>query len=126
MVSSMLNCRFPIQATLTLTLMGWATPALSSPIHILINVQGNVQVKKAQWKDFHQAESGITLSGEDKIKLGSNASVTIYCSDRNQWTENQQGTYLVSQGCPEGDVVIRLCPDCNNEKSRPLVSKEER
>ncbi|GGA27005.1 hypothetical protein CYANOKiyG1_43170 [Okeania sp. KiyG1] len=105
--------------------MGWATPVLSSPIHHIIDVRGNVQVKKAQWKDFYQAESGITLSGEDKIKLGSNASVTVYCSDRNKWTVEQPGTYLVSEGCPEGEAVIRSCPDCNNDTRRPPGIKEE-
>ncbi|NEP87369.1 MAG: tetratricopeptide repeat protein [Okeania sp. SIO2C2] len=122
----MLNWKRTIQAALTLILMGWATPVLSSPIHVLIDVRGNVQVKKAQWKGFIQAESGITLSSEDKIKLGSNASVTVYCSDRNQWTETQAGTYLVSKGCPEGETVIRLCPDCNNDTRRPSGKKEER
>ncbi|NEP78785.1 MAG: tetratricopeptide repeat protein, partial [Okeania sp. SIO3B3] len=120
-----LNWKGTIQATLTLILIGWATPVLSSPAHILIDVRGNVQVKKVQWKDFHKAESGITLSGEDKIKLGSNASVTVYCSDRNRWTVEQPGTYLVSKGCSEGEAVIRLCPDCNNDKLRPPSIKEE-
>ncbi|NEQ76940.1 MAG: hypothetical protein F6K23_30290 [Okeania sp. SIO2C9] len=109
-----LNWKTTTQAALTLILMGWITPVLSSPIHILIDVQGNVQVKKAQWKDFYQAESGITLSGEDEIKLGSNASITVYCSNQNQWVMEQPGTYLISQKCPEGKPVPELCPDCNN------------
>ncbi|MGK7943601.1 MAG: tetratricopeptide repeat protein [Microcystaceae cyanobacterium] len=128
MVNCVLNWRSTIQVLLSLTLIGWATPVLSNSnsIHILIDFKGNVQVKKAEWKKFNQAESGITLSGEDKIKLGNNASVTIYCSDRNQWTETQAGTYLVSQGCPEGEAVIRLCPDCNNTTTRDIVVVEER
>lgn len=122
----MLNWKGTIQAALTLTLIGWATPVLSSPAHILIDVWGNVQVKKEQWKGFHQAESGIILSAEDEIKLGSNASVTIYCSDRYIWTVEQPGAYLVSQGCPEGEAVIRLCPDCNNKELRFATLKEEK
>ncbi len=121
-----LNWKGTIQAALTLIVMGWATPVLSSPIHVLIDFRGNVQVKKAQWKGFIQAESGITLSGEDKIKLRNNASVTVYCSDRNQWVVEQPGTYLVSLGCPEGEAVIRLCPDCNNDKLRDPTLKEEK
>ncbi|NEQ38167.1 MAG: hypothetical protein F6K40_18620 [Okeania sp. SIO3I5] len=126
MVNSMLNWKRTIQATLTLIIIGWATPVLSSPIHLLINFLGNVQVKKTQWKDFIQAESGITLSGEDQVMLGNNASVTVYCSDRNQWKVEQPGTYLVSQGCPEGEGVIRLCPKCNNPTIRVPGLREEK
>ncbi|NES02382.1 MAG: tetratricopeptide repeat protein [Okeania sp. SIO2F4] len=121
-----LNWKKTIQAALTLILIGWATPVLSSPAHILIDVRGNVQVKKSQWKDFIQAESGILLSSEDEIKLGSNSSVKVYCSDRNKWVLEEPGTYLVSQGCPEGEAVIRLCPDCNNPGGRFPTIKEEK
>ncbi|NEQ41903.1 MAG: hypothetical protein F6K40_39275 [Okeania sp. SIO3I5] len=121
-----LNWKGTIQALLSLTLIGWATPVLSSPIHVLIDVRGNVEVKKTQWKDFYQAESGITLSGEDKIKLRSNASVTVYCSDLNQRTVEQAGTYPVSEVCPEREAVIRLCPDCNNDKLRDPTLREEK
>ncbi|NEP05441.1 MAG: hypothetical protein F6K25_24130 [Okeania sp. SIO2G4] len=121
----MLNWKGVIQAALTFILMGWATPVLSSPVHRIIDFQGNVQVKKAQWKGFHQAEFGITLSNKDKIKLGSNAWVKVYCSDLNQYTVKQPRTYLVSEVCPKGEGVIRLCPDCNNDRLRPLVFKEK-
>ncbi len=108
--------------------MGWATPVGSNPdaIHILTDFQGNVQVKKTQSKNFHQADYGTTLSGNDQIKVGSQSSVTIYCSDQNQWTETQPGIYLVSQGCSAGEAVIRSCPDCNNDTRRPLGTKEQR
>ena len=45
-------------------LLGWATPVLGSSAHILIDVQNNALVKKAQWQDFHRAESGMTLSSD--------------------------------------------------------------
>ena len=124
----MLNWKTTIQAVLSLTLMGWAIPVWSSSngIHILMEFQGDVRVKKAEGKDFRRAEYGITLSGEDEIKLAGNASVAIYCSDQNQWTVDQPGTYPLSQGCPEGEAVIRLCPDCNNDTRRPSGTKEER
>ena len=128
MVNSVFTWKNAIQAVLSLTLMGWVTPVGSNPsgIHILIDFKGNVQVKKAQWRQFHQANSGITLSSNDQIKLGSNASVTIYCSNQNQWTVKQPGTHRLSQGCPAGEAIIRLCPDCNNDTRRPLGTKEER
>ena len=124
----MLSWRTTIQAVFSLTLMAWAIPVSSGSngIHIMIEFQGNVRVKKAQWKDFHQAKYGITLSGEDKIELRGNASVRIYCSNQNQWTVKQPGTYLVSEGCPEGEPVIKSCPDCNNDKLRPFGTKEEK
>ncbi|NEO55846.1 MAG: tetratricopeptide repeat protein [Okeania sp. SIO3B5] len=123
----MLNWKKIIQAAFTLTLVGCTTPVLNNPnnIHTLISFQGNVQVKKAKWNSFHQVDSVTILSGEDKIQLGSNASVKVYCSDLNQRTVEQPGTYLLSEVCPEGDSVRRLCPDCNNKTRRPLVSTEE-
>ncbi|NEO55478.1 MAG: tetratricopeptide repeat protein [Okeania sp. SIO3B5] len=121
-----LNWKRKIQATLTLIIIGWATPVLSTPIHLLIDFLGNVQVKKAEWKDFIQAESVTTLSGEDEVMLGNNASVTVYCSDRNKWKVEKPGTYFVSEGCPEGKGVIRLCPDCNNQTIRFPGLREEK
>ena len=124
MKNYLLNWKRTIQAGLTLTLIGWTAPVLSSPAHILIDFQDDVQVKKAQWNKFHQAESGMTLSGKDKIKVGSNAEVTVYCGDRTKWTVQQPGTYLVSQGCPTGETVVALCPDCNNMTTRSIGQKE--
>ena len=122
----MLNWKAKIQAGLILIFVGWATPVLSSPLHILIDVRGNVEVKKAEWKRFDKAESGITLSGEDKVKLGSNASLMIYCSDQNKRVVEGPGTYLVSDKCLPGKATIRLCPSCNNATARPVGVKEER
>lgn len=125
----MLTWKSSIPVVLSLAIMGWVTPVWSNPngIHLLSEFKGNVQVKKAQQSQFQQANAGITtLSSDDQIKLGSNASVTIYCSNLNQWTVTQPGTYSVSQGCPAGEAIIVLCPDCNNRTRRPLGTKEER
>jgi len=119
-----LDSKGKIQALLNLTFMGWAIPVLSIPIHHIIDVRGNVQVKKAQWKSFHKAESGITLNGRDKIKLEKNASVTIYCSNDNQRTINKPGTYLVSRECAEKEPVPPLCEECNND-SRAIDSRAD-
>ena len=128
MVNSVLNWKTAIQAILSLTIAGWVTPAWSNSkaIHTLINFQGNVQVQKAQWTQFHHAEFGDSLNSNDQIKLGNNASVTIYCSNLNQWTVTQPGTHQVSQGCPAGEAIIRLSPEDNNGTRRRTVSKEER
>ena len=122
----MLNWKEKIQAALTLILVGWATPVLSSPLHVLIDIRGTVEVKKTEWKRFNKAESGIILSGEDKIKLSNNASLMIYCSNQKKWVVEGPGTYLVSQGCSKGEGVIRLCPSCNNDKRRPSGIKEQK
>ena len=121
----MLNWKAKIQAGLILIFVGWATPVLSSPLHILIDVRGNVEVKKAQSKRFNKAEYGMTLSGEDKVKLGSNASLMIYCSDQNKRVVEGPGTYLVSEKCLPGKPTIRLCPSCNNDTRRLFGVKEE-
>ncbi|NEQ84486.1 MAG: hypothetical protein F6K26_31285, partial [Moorea sp. SIO2I5] len=120
MINSVFSWKSTIQALLSLTLIGWATPVWSNSnaIHILLDFKGNVQVKKTQWKQFHQADSGITLTSNDQIKLGPNASVTIYCSNRDKLTETQPATHLLSEICRAGEAVIRLCPDCNNDTRR--------
>ena len=125
MINSLLNWKRTIQVSWTFMLLGWATPVLGSSAHILIDVQNNALVKKVQWQDFHRAESGMTLSSEDKIKLASNASVTVYCSDRNKWTVNKPGTYTVSQGCPQGEKIVSLSQDFNNMTTRNTVIKEK-
>jgi len=122
----MLNWKEKIQAALTLILVGWATPVLSSPLHVLIDIRGTVEVKKTEWKRFNKAESGIILSGEDKIKLSNNDSLMIYCSNKNKWVVEAQGTYLVSHGWTQDEALITLCLRCITDKRRPLRLQEQK
>ncbi|NEQ63712.1 MAG: hypothetical protein F6K53_43020, partial [Moorea sp. SIO4A1] len=107
--------------------MGCTTPvgSNSNSIHMLMNFKGNVQVKKTQWRKLHQDDYGSPLNSNDQIKLERNASVTIYCSNGDPLTETQPGTHLLSEICRAGEAVIRLCPDCNNDTRRPIVTKEQ-
>lgn len=125
MVNSVFNWKSAIQGILSLTLMGWVTPVWSNPsgIHILIDFTGDVQVKKEEWMQFHQANSGITLSSQDQIKLGSKASITILCSSLNQSKVTEQGTHLISQGCLTGEPTIKLCSKCNNDENNMVLSR---
>lgn len=92
-------------------------PAFSAPTHILINVEGNVQVKKSKWKDFNKIEPGITLNSKDKIKVIDNASATIYCSDKTRWIIDKPGIHSISEGCSEGSKIASLHKG-NNQSTR--------
>ncbi|MDE5068923.1 MAG: hypothetical protein O4861_16005 [Trichodesmium sp. St16_bin4-tuft] len=117
MVNFSLSLKRKIQTALTLIVMGWAMPAFSAPTHILINVEGNVQVKKSKWKDFNKIEPGITLNSKDKIKVIDNASATIYCSDKTRWIIDKPGIHSISDGCSEGSKIA-LINQGNNQSTR--------
>lgn len=105
--------------------MGWVIFVLSSFFYILIDVWGNVEVKKVEWKIFNKVEFGMIFSSEDKVKLGSNVFLIIYCSDKNKRVVEGLGIYFVFEKCFLGKFIIKVCLSCNNDDVCFVGVKEE-
>lgn len=120
------NWRRTAQAVASGTILGLMSAGMSpsSGIHILIELSGEVELKKVDWEQPQKAHSGNTLGSNDELTVGSNGSATVYCSTQNQWKVTQAGTYSVSNGCPSGEPAIKI-PDSNNDLLRPPGVKEE-
>ena len=92
-------------------------------VNTIFEVKGKVIVKKPQWKKPLPASVGDTLSFDDKLEVGANASVKVYCSNLKTWTV-KPGKYIVSSGCSSGKPVIQL-PNSNNTTLRPTGNPEK-
>ncbi|MDJ0536301.1 MAG: hypothetical protein QNJ70_28075 [Xenococcaceae cyanobacterium MO_207.B15] len=116
-MSKILSRRRLTQTFLTLVLVGYSSPSLSETtgVSYILQVKGDVQVKKEQWTKFQQASIGLTLSSDDKLEVGVNALAKVYCSNQTIW-EVKPGTYSVSDGCPLGTPIFKL-PDGNNRNA---------
>jgi len=95
--------------SLILITVGFPAATFSNTVGVntIFHVKGKVTVKKAQWKKSLPASVGLTLSFDDKLEVAANASVKVYCSNLKQWMV-KPGKYIVSNGCPRGNPVIRL------------------
>lgn len=117
-----------IQAILftSIILLGVNAPALSntSGINLIVNFTGDVKVKKDGWSQWQKADFGNTLSPNDQLEVGTNSSVTIYCSDLSESTVEQPGTYWLYDGCSPGEATLKL-PNSNNETRRPGGIREQ-
>ena len=109
-----------IQAVLSLALVGIACPSLGSSegVHLLFELTGDVQLKKAGRSKFQEANFGDLLSLSDELKLSTKASATVYCSNQNEWKVPSGKVSVVSEGCPPGESTLKL-PNGSRQPTRP-------
>ena len=82
-----------------------ARPAQSqiSGVNLITSLRpvGEVKFKKTNWPKFQPAFVGYLLGGEDRLLLGSQATVKVLCfSNFSTWIPEPGKTSTVSEGCP--------------------------
>ena len=120
-----MNNAFKTLIFIFLITCGLSTVTLSQTdsIHTILEVKGKALVFKKTWKKPQTASVGLSLNSDDTLNIPAKASVKIYCNNLSIWTV-KPGKYTVSQGCPSGKAVIRLCSNCNNDTIRPVGKTE--
>lgn len=97
---------------LSLLLLTPATVAQTTqqPPHLLTLVQGNVQIRRANWlgplAQFRPVSGGTVVNRDDRLKVAPEARAIVICSNLSQWQVPTGQEIPVSQGC--GDREQRL------------------
>jgi tetratricopeptide (TPR) repeat protein len=102
-----------------LAYLGFSPAGLSRSqgINVLLQISGDVNIKRLKWDRFQKANIGNLLSQDDRIQLSANASATILCSNKKKWQVNPGKVSSVSEGCPPGTPTLTR-PNSRRSPSR--------
>lgn len=94
---------------LTLLAVGCGSPAAQTPSdvaapallpNLLVQVQGEVWLRRAGWNDFQPAGFGATVFPGDLVRVAEGATAAVFCGDEAAWEENPQS--LPGDGAEHG------------------------
>jgi hypothetical protein len=106
-----------------LTLVGFTlssltdAPASAEGVNFIIQLSGDVKLKKDGRSAYQKASIYAPLSRKDSLQLGANASVTVLCSNTKHWKVPPGKVSRIFEGCPMGDPII-MRPDSNRSPTR--------
>ncbi len=72
----------------------------SEDINLLLNVEGDVKLKRAAWDEFHPASFGTVLHRGDLIQVGDSGEALVLCDSLKSWQVPPGISHGVSNGCP--------------------------
>ncbi|OUC14542.1 MAG: hypothetical protein B0A82_11435 [Alkalinema sp. CACIAM 70d] len=90
-----------VQLIFTMALVGSPTSSLAhqDELNIVVEVKGEVHLKRAVWPKYQFAEIGNLLRPSDRLRLGRKASVKVLCNNLLVWNVPSGRESLVSSGC---------------------------
>jgi hypothetical protein len=69
-------------------------------LNLLVVVEGDVQLRRQGWTDYHPTTFGTALQGGDLLRVGEDARVVVLCSDFKTWTVPTGAPSGLTNGCP--------------------------
>jgi|GEM_PF-3488626 len=79
------------------------------PIGFLIDVHGEVSLRRTAWSHSQPVGLGTELRSGDTIRLKANAKAMILCPDLlTSWEPSAKSDRGVFEGCPAGSETIRM------------------
>jgi hypothetical protein len=108
------------------------SPSVSLPasndtagFNLLIVSDGDVQLKRNQWTDFHPASFGALLYRGDQIRPASGAKAIVLCNNLETWNVPAGTPSGLSNGCPQDSepALVRSSSLIGNTRgsSDPLI-----
>ncbi len=94
-----------------LSLVTAVLPASNAPgpIGFLIDVHGEVSLRRTAWSHSQPVGLGTELRSSDTIRLKANAKAMILCPDLlTSWQPSSKSDRGVFEGCPAGSETIRM------------------
>jgi hypothetical protein len=67
----------------------------------LVVVEGDVQLKRSTWSDFHPVVFGTTLNKGDQIQLKNDSKATVLCGNLTSWNVPSGAPVGLTNGCPD-------------------------
>ena len=84
-------------------------PVIEEPGHnLLIEAEGDIQLKRDDWSDYHPTDFGASLQRGDQLRPADGSKAVVLCDDLVIWT--------VPAGVPSG-----LTNGCTYQPDPPLV-----
>lgn len=86
----------------------FVVPSFSGPkgTIFVVELRGDVQLKKARESKFKRARVGDFLEVNDQLRLGRNASATVICGSEKEWKVPPGRTSFVLKGCPPSERYV--------------------
>ena len=80
---------------------------------------GQVKFQKPNWSNFQPASIGNVLRGEDRLLVGANAKVEVFCSNWTKWIAPKGRVSTVNEGCPSpgGGRIIESDDDTGDTRA---------
>jgi hypothetical protein len=82
--------------------------AEGSGFSILLIAEGEVQLKRTHWADFHPTSFGAMLYRGDQIKPALGAKAVVLCSNLSSWLVPAGAPSGLNNGCPESAQTVLL------------------
>jgi hypothetical protein len=73
----------------------------TASFNLLIVSDGDVQLKRSQWTDFHPTSFGAVLNRGDQIRPGPGAKAIVLCNDLIVWNVPAGAPSGLNNGCPQ-------------------------
>lgn len=102
------SARPPAATDPATTAAGGVAQANKTYSNVLLIVDGDVRLKRANWNDFFPASLGTIVPSGDVLKLNGDANASVLCMDLTLWSVPAGGPQGVNTGCPapaEPDIV---------------------
>jgi hypothetical protein len=74
--------------------------------NLLVALEGEVQLKRSRWSDYHLTTFGVALERGDLIKMPSGAKATILCDGLTLWQVPAGAPAGLTNGCPQPQKKI--------------------
>lgn len=102
------------------TLVKPALPQIPSfNLIIALAPPSQVKLQKPHWSTFQRAFIGSVLRGEDRLLVGRNAKVEVFCSNWTKWIAPKGRVSTVNEGCPSpgGGRIIESDDDTGDTRA---------
>ena len=101
------------------------TPRKDDGFNLLVVADGDIQLKRDSWTEFHPTSFGAVLYRGDQLRLASGAKAVVLCDNLAVWTVPTGAPSGLSNGCPQGSepALVRSSGSIGNTRGSadPLI-----
>lgn len=121
-MKSNLNKKILTGVILWLTWMGLVAPSWANLSAVrIVEIKGDVKLKRSRWKKYRKARPGDVLSPSDQLQLSAGASAQVKCNNLKIWYVPTGKVSQVASGCPGAKKVASRA---NNRRSTTRAPSE--
>ena len=91
-------------------------PEKTAGFNLLVVADGDIQLKRDGWSDFHPTGFGVALHRGDQLRLAPSAKAVVLCDNLAAWTVPSGAPSGLSNGCPQASepALVRLTGNIEN------------